>query len=81
MEKSKVVRAIAINNRIKELEEVKILITPIMNYKLSYIDRDNDVCSEWIRKVIGDLLDRHDLMIRAEIQEEIERLDAEIESL
>lgn len=81
MEKEKFKRAIAINTRIEELEEVKREIASTTECRLSYVDRDNKGYREWRMKVIGDLFDKHDLMIRAEIQQEIDRLNAEIETL
>lgn len=81
MEKGKFDRAIAINNRLKELEEVKREIASITKIRLNYVDRDNKGCAEWIMKAIRDLFDKHDVMIRAEIQQEIDALNAEIKTL
>lgn len=81
MEKEKFERAIAINNRIKALEEVKSEINSTTKCRLNYVDRNNEGCAKWIMKVIGDLFDKHDVMIRAEIQQEIDALNAEIETL
>ena len=81
MEKEKYERAIAINNRLKELEFVKKEISPTTKFRLNYVDKDNKGCAEWRMNVIGDLFDKHDVMIRAEIQQEIDALNSEIETL
>lgn len=81
MEKEKFERAIAINDRLKELEGVKREIASTTKFRLNYTDKDNKGCAEWRMKVVGDLFDKHDVMIRAEIQQEIDALNAEIETL
>lgn len=81
MEKEKFERAIAINNRLKELEEVKREIASTTKFRLNYVDEDNKGCAEWRMRAIADLFDKHDVMIRAEIQQEIDSLHAEIEIL
>lgn len=81
MEKAKFERAIAISKRIKDLDDVLKEISPKSSHRLSYIDRDNKGMAEWRMRYIGDLLDKHDEMIRAEIQQEIDSLHAEIETL
>lgn len=81
MEKEKFERAIAINNRLKDLDDVLAAISPKASYRLSYIDKNNKGCAEWKMRIIGNLLDKHDEMIRAEIQKEIDSLHAEIETL
>lgn len=81
MDKQKYERAIAISKRLKELEEVLKEISPTPSYRLSYIDRDNKGCREWEMRYISEILDKHDKMIRADIQQEIDALNAEIETL
>lgn len=81
MEKEKYERAIAINNRLKELEAVKEEIASTTKFRLNYVDKDNKGCAEWRMKVVSDLFDRHDVIIRAEIQQEIDALNSEIETL
>lgn len=77
-------RAVWINNRIGELEKVKDEIKETTKHRLWYAwkgESDWRLTSEWEMRYISKLLDKHDLMIRAEIDEEIEKLKAEIETL
>lgn len=80
MEKEKFERAIEINERLKALNDILREISPC-KYRLNYVDEDNNGCAEWRMKHICDLLDKHDKMIREEIQNEIDNLHAEIETL
>lgn len=79
--------AVRINNRIGELEKVKKEISSLLNNKLSYIQKgdsirdDWKIVGDWIMRLISDILDRHDVQIRKEIDEEIERFKKEIEAL
>lgn len=76
-------RAVMISKRLKELEEVSNLIANTKG-RLIYIVDDptsflnKDIISE---NHISDILDRHDKMIREEIDAEIEKLKKEIEEL
>lgn len=81
MEKEKFQRAIEIDQRLKDLNDILSEISPQKAHRLNYVDKDNKGCAEWRMKHIGDLLDKHDEMIRAEIQQEIDSLHAEIEIL
>ena len=81
MEKGKFERAIAINKRLKDLDDVLTGISPKSLLRLSYVDYDNNGMAEWSMRIIGNLLDKHDEMIRAEIQQEIDSLHSEIETL
>lgn len=78
-------RAIAIYERIDELVRVKREIAGTENHRLSYTwktcSSEWRVCDIWNMLRIGEILDKHDLMIRQEIDEEIERLKAEIKRL
>ena len=77
-------RAVKINERLEELERVKKEIDEKTKHRLWYAwkgESDWRLTSEWVMKYISELLDKHDLMIRQEIDEEIERLKAEIETL
>jgi hypothetical protein len=74
-------RAVQINERLNKLKEVKDAISSISDYRLSYIDRNEKNCPVWKMKHIGELLDKHDKLIRAEIEEEINNLKKEIELL
>ena len=46
-----------------------------------YTDSDYSPCNTYIMGYIGNLLDTHDKMIRAEIENEIASLEQEIETL
>lgn len=81
MEKEKFERAIEINERLKELHDILGEISPYRDCRLSYFNNNNKGCDGWKMKHIGDLLDKHDKMIRAEIQQEIDSLHYEIETL
>lgn len=81
MEKEKFERVIEINERLKDLHDILGEISPCKAHRLNYVNEDNQGCAEWRMKHIGDLLDKHDKIIRAEIQEEIDNLHAEIETL
>lgn len=76
-------RAVEISKRLEELEKMSNLIAN-MNGRLVYIINDltsflhKDIISE---NSIFDILDRHDKMIREEIDAEIEKLKKEIEEL
>lgn len=77
-------RAVEINERISELEKVKKEINEATTHRLWYAEkseRDWRLTSEWIMCYISEILDKHDLMIRQEIDDEIKRLEKEIETL
>lgn len=77
-------RAVKINNRLEELAQVKKEIGETTKHRLWYAwkgQSDWRLTSEWAMQYISDLLDKHDLMIRQEIDNEIEQLKAEIETL
>ena len=77
-------RAVEINDRISELEKVKKEINVTTKHRLWYAERserDWRLTSEWIMCYISEILDKHDLMIRQEIDDEIAALKAEIERL
>lgn len=77
-------RAVRINDRLEELARVKKEIDNTSKHRLWYAYKGCDdyrLTSEWVMKYISDLLDKHDLMIRQEIDNEIEQLKAEIETL
>lgn len=77
-------RAVQINDRLEELARVKKEIDETSKHRLWYAwkgESDWRLTSEWVMKYIDELLDKHDTAIRQEINEEIERLKAEIETL
>lgn len=77
-------RAVEINGRISELEKVKKEIKETTKHRLWYAERyerDWRLTSDWIMRYISKILDKHDLMIRQEIDDEIAALKAEIEVL
>ena len=77
-------RAVQINDRICELEKVKKEINETTKHRLWYAEkceRGWGLTSEWIMLYISKILDKHDLMIRQEIDDEIAALKAEIERL
>lgn len=77
-------RAVEINDRISELEKVKKEIKETTKHRLWYAERserDWRLTSEWIMCYISEILDKHDKMIRQEIDDEIAALKAEIERL
>ncbi|MBR0544529.1 MAG: hypothetical protein IIW98_08825 [Bacteroidaceae bacterium] len=77
-------RAIQISERLKDLEQVKKAISSTTRNRLTY-EREGDrgfyAHPSWAIKPIGNILDRHDKMIREEIDQEIEALTKEIEAL
>jgi hypothetical protein len=78
-------RAVEIGERLKGLNEVKYQIKDVTSTKLSYVNENSDgdyiAMPKWKMVSIVDILDKHDSMIRAEIDEEIEKLRKEIEQL
>lgn len=80
-------RAVEINNKLNDLNETKKVIKEEGEHRLWYAYKSGDFGSEWeltaqwAMRNISDILDKHDLMIRQEIDEKIERLKAEIETL
>lgn len=78
-------RVVSINSRLKALEDAKKQITATVKHRLSYLYKSCNggysLCPDWAMNPISDILDRHDAMIRQEIDEEIESLKKEIETL
>lgn len=77
-------KVIRINDRINQLVNVNREIADTTRHRLSYITHgasDWHPSNEWIMEYISDILDRHDMQIRQEIDEEIEKLKKEIEML
>lgn len=75
-------RAVEINNRLEELEEVKKEINGTSKHLVTYCKQDDyEPCYRYTMKYISDILDRHDKMIREEIDNEIKKLKKEIEEI
>lgn len=78
-------RAVTIYKRLNELGRVKEEIKGTVTHRLTYSVESGSsgwkVCWPNTMQLIGEILDKHDLMIRKEIDEEIERLEKEIETL
>lgn len=80
-------RAIQINNCITNLNETLDNIKGSTKHRLWYAYNDGEFGSEWrltpewSMRNISDILDKHDLAIRKEIEEEIANLKKEIETL
>ena len=77
---------VKIHHRLVELNAIKDEINGRETYKLAYLYKsrsggDYSIVSEWKQRAIGDLLDEHDEMIRKAIDQEIDQLNKEIESL
>ena len=76
-----------INNCINHLTETLDHIKDKGKHRLWYAYESGEfgsdwrLTAEWAMRNISDILDKHDLMIRQEIEEEIERLKKEIETL
>lgn len=78
------IRAVEINERISELEKVKKEIKETTKHRLWYAEKDERdwrLTAEWIMRYISKILDKHDQLIHQEIDDEIERLKKEIETL
>ena len=77
-------RAVQISIRMKELNEVKKEIGSTERHRLCYSYYSLNewrLCVPWVMSQIGEILDKHDTAIRQEIDDEIEKLKAEIETL
>lgn len=74
-------RAVFISYRLKELKDVKEEIAGTSSHLLTFCRENYTPCAEWKMRKISSILDRHDKMIREEIDAEIENLKKEIEKL
>lgn len=87
MDKETYNRAVAISNRLSQLQEVKKELKDTHNHYLTYarkadsLEECNSLCADWRMKYISVILNRHDKMIRQEIDDEIVALNKEIEEL
>lgn len=77
-------RAVEISERLGELDEVRRQISDARSHHLSYAWKgEGEWClhPNWVMSQIGEILDRHDVMIRQEIEDEIKKLKEEIKTL
>lgn len=86
MTEEQYIRAVQISNRIETLNKVKKEIDGTRDHRLWYAAKvtssgDFCLCSEYLMREISDILDKHDLMIRQEIDDMIEQLKTEIKTL
>ena len=81
--------AIKLHHRLEALAKVKEEIANTKEHRLWYAKRYDPMCgstkwdtvSECAMRDISDILDRHDQMIRQEIDEEIAKITKQIEEL
>lgn len=84
MTKEQYQRACEINERLRQLKQVKEAIHGTATHRVTYVygkGSEYRPCNESIMAYIGNLLDTHDKMIRAEIENESASLEQEIETL
>lgn len=80
-------KAIVISNRLSQLQKVKEELEDTRSHYLTYAEKasslgsHNSLCHGYIMENISAILDKHDKMIRQEIDGEIAALDKEIEEL
>lgn len=77
-------RAVEISNRLDALYDTKKCIENTSTHRLYFAYKCTNeyrCCPDWAMRPIAELLDKHDRMIRQEIEDEIERLKKEIEEL
>lgn len=84
MEIEQLKKAVLLNSRLKNLNEIKSrILCPERDAKLTYRYK----ClvyfdlADVLRECISDILDKHDKMIRTEIEERIKQIEKEIEGL
>lgn len=81
--------AVKLNGRVEDLKIAKREIGSYdsSKYKIAYLKRDSiapykwEILPEWKMRCIEDILQRHDLMIREEIEKEINSIKQKIEDL
>ena len=87
MDKETYNRAVAISNRLRQLQGVKEELEDTSDHYLTYAEKANSLgdrdslCADWKMEHISVMLDKHDKMIRQEIDDEIAALEKEIEGL
>ena len=81
--------AVKLHHRLEALSKVKEEISNVEKHRLWYAKRYDPMCgstkwdtvSEYVMQNISDILDRHDQMIRKEIDDEIAKITKQIEEL
>ena len=84
MTQEQYLRAVHISERINALQKLKDEIADTTKHRLWYAEKrsgDYFPCNEYRMRAVSEILDKHDLMIRQEIDDEIDRLKKEIETL
>ena len=76
-------RACEIRDRITGLNEVKDELASTGEHRLTYCAFTGEwsLCSMWKMALIRNILDKHDAMIRQEIEDELKNLENEIKTL
>lgn len=78
-------RAVEIKDKLNALNEIKHDVFGAKEPRLLYVYRnncgDNAIHSKFALKPIAEILDKHDKMIREEIDEEIRKIQEEIKAL
>ena len=87
MDKETYNRAVAISNRLRQLQKVKEELEDTRSHYLTYAEKANSLgdrdslCAKWIMENISAILDKHDKMIRQEIDGDIAAFNKKIEGL
>lgn len=85
MTEEQYIEAIAIHQRLEALQEVKRCIENKKEHRLYYCyklsQNEYRTCTEWRLRPIAELLDKHDAMIREEIDREIKDLTERIKQI
>ena len=80
-------QVISIDNRINQLEKVQEQIKETKTHYLTYRKKETDsslgdsICADYIIRYISDILDKHDIQIRKEINAEILKLKESIKDI
>lgn len=80
-------QVISIDNRINQLEKVQEEIKETKTHYLTYCKKETDsslgysICADYIIRYISDILDKHDIQIRKEINAEILKLKESIKDI
>lgn len=77
-------KAVGLDRDINRLKKIKEDIGKPSYVHLNYCEDDpkeHPILSEFQRELLKDILERHDMMIRQEIQDEMDRLENKIKTL